>query len=198
MYYDGGQFVGLSVGKGDIRFRLYDKLSEAAAAGTLARWRDVWGYNGSDPIWRFEYQLRGDFLRQFGIETLPGFMSVLGDIFDYLFSWLRFASTSSRHDVDRPLLPWWRDFMGLVFNCGFSRLGAGRDILPKFPDIEGLSAQLVGIAASYAAASAFVNGTGFDVDEIIGLTVDLLLARKGVLASAYIERLAKFEDLAYA
>lgn len=174
MHYQGQEFSGVSVGKSDIVFRLYDKVREATSKGLLDRWRAVWG-DDSPEVWRFEYQLRGDFLKQFDVVSMDDLLVRQGDLMEYLFDWLRFAHDQKRKDVDRPLLYWWGDFVKQVRLLPLGAVGAVRRLLPKKPNVKRLADQLVGVAASWAAAVAFVQDeAGCDYTEVVNRLILLI------------------------
>jgi hypothetical protein len=66
LHLRGRKFTGYSFGAGDLMARLYDKKAEIARSGK--RWfGGVWAAGGAvqdDPVWRIEFQLRGDTLRE--------------------------------------------------------------------------------------------------------------------------------------
>lgn len=158
LYHTGEALTGAAVGKGDVRFRLYDKTVEAEASGHLAMWRDAWGgYAGT--VWRAEYQLRGQFLRQYHVDTIAELLAVMGDIVTYLQSWVRFAEVQGHKGTDRPLLGWWADLVDAVQGLQMAAIGAVRDFTKRMPSLEGLKAQLIGLAAAVAAAHTVTGGT---------------------------------------
>lgn len=162
VHHEGAEFTGVSAGRGDIRFRLYDKVREAAAGGTLARWAYAWGLDAGElvngDVWRMEYQLRGEVLRQFGIESMADLLARLGDVLAYLLDWFRLAYAQSRKDVDRPLVEWWREVTGAIQALPLAAIGAVRQVLPKLPKPVALWLQLRGVAAAWWAAQAVCEG----------------------------------------
>lgn len=174
IHYDGQELTGATVGKGDILFRVYDKIREAKSKGLLDRWRAVWD-DDAEEVWRYEYQLRGDVLKQFEVVSMSDLLAKMGDIMEYLFGWLRFAHELPRKDVDRPLLWWWQEFVNQVRSLPLGVMGAVRKLLPKKPNVKGLADQLVGVAASWAAAVAFHRGeTGCDYSEVVNRLIVLV------------------------
>lgn len=71
------RITGISIGAGgDLQSRIYDKRSEleldtigARREKEEARWRAA-GWNGTAPVTRVEFQMRGDVLKQFGVREL--------------------------------------------------------------------------------------------------------------------------------
>jgi hypothetical protein len=66
LHLRGRRFTGYSFGAGDLLCRLYDKKAEIAKSGK--RWfGGVWAAGGADrdaPVWRVEFQVRGETLRE--------------------------------------------------------------------------------------------------------------------------------------
>jgi hypothetical protein len=166
------RFTGITAGKSDIRARVYDKVSEADP-GTLERWRKVWGDYEGETVWRWEYQLRGDFLKEFGANSMREFLGCLGDIFDYLLRWLRVAEVQARKDRDRSLVPWWAALVDSIKSLDLSRCGVSRSIIKRVANEEVLRRQLIGGFASWAARRALNSGaTEFDyADHLNALIV---------------------------
>lgn len=80
-----GQFTGWNIGRGDMSARLYDKTAEIKVSGKLYM-LDVWrecGWDGSSPVTRAEFQLRGEVLKQFGCVNYPDVMDKLGGLWLY-------------------------------------------------------------------------------------------------------------------
>lgn len=72
------QFTGWRWGRGDIVARLYDKTAEIVQASGKTWFYDVWSEGGELPefceeaqpvVWRLEFQLRRQALKEFGIDT---------------------------------------------------------------------------------------------------------------------------------
>jgi len=66
LHLRGRRFTGYSFGAGDLMCRIYDKTAEIRKSGK--RWfGGLWLAGGADPgasVWRVEFQLRGDVLRE--------------------------------------------------------------------------------------------------------------------------------------
>jgi hypothetical protein len=196
-HYDGDDFTGLTVGKGDVVFRMYDKIAEATAHGTVDRWRDVWSYDGSH-VSRFEFQLRKDFLKQFGIERMADLLKRQGDVMEYLCGWLCFAYTQSRKDVDRPLVAWWQRFVEQVRCLPFECIGAVRQVLPKLPNVRQLVDQTMGLVSSLAAAWAFVDGSeAYDYVGVVNQVVKLIDHHRSKLEDTFQPKLVRYKQAAF-
>lgn len=83
----GGQFTGFEFGgrsRGGIHARIYQKDAEIE----LKRgdyWRELWGhrYVPGDPVWRIEYELHRDVLREFGVTDLESVERLLAGLWSY-------------------------------------------------------------------------------------------------------------------
>lgn len=95
--YNGAHHIcaalsGFSFGRGEVTARIYDKTLELAQSGK--EWmRAVWessGYDVTAPVWRLEFELRREALRQMRMGSLPGAFEHLGRLWEYLTTrWLR-------------------------------------------------------------------------------------------------------------
>lgn len=68
----GDDFTGWQFGKGKLAARLYDKTREIADESPHKAWfADVWGrehFDAGAPVWRLEFQVRREPLKQFGLD----------------------------------------------------------------------------------------------------------------------------------
>lgn len=167
VYGSISRFTGITAGKSDVVCRVYDKVTEADK-GTIERWRDVWGGYDGETVWRWEYQLRGDFLKEWDATTMRDFLGKLGDLFDYLLRWLRVAEVQARKDKDRPLVSWWAAITESIQALDLLRCGARRTVLRRVADEDFLKRQAVGIVTSWAARRAYNSGsTDFNFGQIV-------------------------------
>jgi hypothetical protein len=148
--------------------RIYDKLSslDKQAKGYM---RDIWlaaGWDGVSPVWRFEFSLSGDFLKEavdlmhhddsgccpHDLREFADFKQAIPSLWAYLTErWLRHTSPS---DTDLNL---WRSLPSEIWSVVQSAFG-GADAVPavrmehpkKYDDRQ-MFAQLRGIALSVAA-----------------------------------------------
>jgi len=80
-----GQFTGWNIGRGAVTARLYDKTEEIKASGKsymLSIWREN-GWDGLSPVYRAEFQFRGEALKQFNCATYPDVLEHLGGLWRY-------------------------------------------------------------------------------------------------------------------
>jgi hypothetical protein len=93
---------------GSIQARVYDKAKESLK--NYKEWfLDIWHVEKLEDIWRVEFQLRREALRQYGLNTVPELLAALGGMWaDLTVNWyslrLRDDSNTSRRSVH----PFWR------------------------------------------------------------------------------------------
>ncbi len=101
-------------GVGEIVARIYDKVAEIDNASGKAWFHDLWGQK--ENVWRVEFQVRGERLRQAGIRTIDDLEDLQGD----LLKQLALAHTSLRRpngDSNRarwPLHPLWQSLVAAI------------------------------------------------------------------------------------
>ena len=112
---EDGKVQTLTFGKGDVVLRVYDKVAEIKQQSDKAWFYELWGGLIED-VWRIEWQVRKEILRDHGIKTFNDLYNRLGDLLKYL---------SEEHDTLRqpngdsnrsrwPLHPLWRDLQERV------------------------------------------------------------------------------------
>lgn len=90
-----GEFTGWSIGLGGVvSARLYDKTVEMKKS-KKDYLRKIWEKGGWDTlqsVWRIEFQLEREFLKQMSLKTYPDLVSKVNDIWQYCTCyWLRLA-----------------------------------------------------------------------------------------------------------
>lgn len=91
--YSGRIFTGFTIGRGkSILCRIYDKTREIKKSGK--EWfKDIWqsnSWNEECPVWRVEYQLRRDVLKEFKINSVLDSFDKLDSLWKYLtVQWLQ-------------------------------------------------------------------------------------------------------------
>lgn len=114
-YFQAKRFTGFAFGRGRISARLYDKTAEIVSS-RKGWFRAVWRKRGLDeeaPVWRLEFQLRREALREFETSDEGGTLDVatwdalsgqLDQLWTHLTSrWLRHGTrtASTRHVLSR-------------------------------------------------------------------------------------------------
>jgi len=86
--------------------RIYNKTEDSLKKNKLWFF-DLWGVCPSTEVWRFEYQVRREVLKQFGIETLDD-LSMLGGFWNYLTSWYSLRLNDNKKSDRRTTHPFWQ------------------------------------------------------------------------------------------
>jgi len=93
-----------------VRARIYDKATEVTTGGEKLWFADVWKLpaDGIKDVWRIEFQLRRNVLKQFKVDTLPDLIDRAGGIWsDLTDSWLSFRLNDDDNSSRRTVHPWW-------------------------------------------------------------------------------------------
>lgn len=157
--YDRGKFTGISVGKGDLMLRIYDKVQELRTQSTHKQpiFKEAWGVKEFDekPVTRIEFQVRRTALREFSpqVDTLDDLKNSLSSLWHYLTNeWCRLAitpvDTENKHQARAIIHPFWGQVQGVVWS-GDSEV-VRKKIYPV-KDLEKIRGQLVGLVQSVAA-----------------------------------------------
>jgi hypothetical protein len=172
----GQRYTGFSVGKGDVRLRLYDKGLKAGKDGTWPMWSAVYApgdeaYTVPDGyvLARFEWQLRRGFLKQmktpdgrFPAVTLAGFKEAASMIFEYLCEhWFSLRGPARGGKHERPMLPLWKAITAGFVDAPWSELSIEvKRVVARAvaADEEKLIGQAMGCLASAAAARGHHSG----------------------------------------
>ncbi len=75
---ENGQMQTFTFGRGDTVIRVYDKAAEIEQQSGKAWFHQLWGV--SEGVWRIEFQVRGERLREAGIRTLDDLRTCQGDL----------------------------------------------------------------------------------------------------------------------
>ena len=182
-YYSHWQLTGVSVGKGDLMLRCYDKVRELReAAHKQEVFARLWCVSHYDdlPVTRVEYQLRRPVLKDFkGLECAGGLslpeelLLALASLWRYCTSdWTRFMETvvdrANRHQDRGQLASFWEAVKGVVWTDVF-------DVLRKRPemhkDLARLRKQVLG---GMMSVIAFFQQDIYDFRGIVDLGKRLL------------------------
>ena len=79
---ENGKVQTFTFGRGDIVLRVYDKVAEVCQQSNKVWLYLLWGQETD--VWRIEWQVRKDILRQFGIRTFEDLKKCQGDLLRYL------------------------------------------------------------------------------------------------------------------
>jgi hypothetical protein len=154
-YHDNGKVSGFTIGKGDITARIYDKTLE------IHRSRKDWLYDlwrvGQDArVWRVEFQLRRDALKDFGIETFDDLINSLQALWDYCVNeWLRVRAGGKR---SARLISFWEQAQMTKLGLGDDSVNLVRRERMRSGMTEKQAAdQMAGITRSYARSYEIEN-----------------------------------------
>jgi hypothetical protein len=160
--------TGFAIGRGDVRLRVYDKREECTKPGKRGKWEvwlERWGLASlpdDETVVRSEWQLKRDFLKQFGAHTLDDFLARAADVLGYTNgSWFRLAGPPAGKLHKRETLPVWSSVAAAFVSGEWSRgIGAKRvKVLPVL-DVDALLAQAAGCLRGVAAAVGLRDGNG--------------------------------------
>jgi hypothetical protein len=104
-------FSGVTIGKGEISARIYDKILEIVTKSKKIWMFDIWGIDEVPKdrrIARVEFQLRREALKSFTINTIKDFFEHEENLWAHLTTeWLKFQSRPRTHHTQRKTLDWW-------------------------------------------------------------------------------------------
>lgn len=163
LHFDGRDTTGLTVGRGAVVLRIYDKVAECQH--NAVKWDAMiqTRFSGEVPteVTRVEFQLRRKVLKELGIDTIADWIAKRASVLDYLTAhWFRL--TADQVDLDHteraaPSSLWQRVSEGFSSWAGVALLPAVRDrIKRKVLEIGGLMRQAFGCITSAAAVRGVV------------------------------------------
>lgn len=105
------RFTGISIGKGQIHARIYDKGFEVLSKSKKLWMFDIWGIDTipeDDVVVRIEFQLRREALKQFLINQIGDLFESEINLWAHLTTaWLKFQDRPGDHHTQRNTLDWW-------------------------------------------------------------------------------------------
>lgn len=110
--------TGISIGRGTISARIYDKPLEIKKQSGKTWMYDIWGVDevpDGRRVLRIEFQLRREVITQLGIDKVGHLFRSLDSIWAYCTKkWLKFRSNPGKQTNLRKTFPWWE-----VVQAGF-------------------------------------------------------------------------------
>ena len=101
-----GKVCGFIFGKGKIMARIYDKTLELRKSGKDWLY-ELWGVSQGTQVWRVEFQLRREALKELRIETFDDLMAHSQALWNYCVNdWLRVRATGQQK-ARRDLIKFW-------------------------------------------------------------------------------------------
>lgn len=139
-----------------IQMRIYDKSVEVRNSGKT--WmQKVWQTDCDEDVWRIEFQLRREVLREFNMESISDVRDGLRSLWSYLTEkWFSLRETDSEHTSRRTVCPFWE----AVQAAGLSLEGqmeVERKPIESHSDVRQLIRQILGCVKSYAAHRRVVD-----------------------------------------
>ena len=121
IYHSHKELTGISIGRGDMSARIYDKGREIESQSGKTWFHDLWKLDENPDgmkVIRIEFQLRRSPLRELGFKEIDTIVLGLEHLWAYCTQkWLKFQSNPGCHHTQRQTLPWWKtvqtSFLGL-------------------------------------------------------------------------------------
>jgi len=137
-------------GSKTVQLRIYDKTTEAQNHGKHWMW-SLWGVEPDAEVWRVEFQLGREWLRQFEINTPEALRHRLQPIWAYLTdNWFSLRQHDNQHTTRRSPCEFWRAVQSVASELpGSAQLA--RNLNESTPNLDQLIAQIRGYLASFAA-----------------------------------------------
>lgn len=120
-YYEGKRFSGYVFGQGGpISCRIYDKTLEVKKSKKtylFPLWKQQ-GWDGESPVWRVEFQMKSEVLRECRVRTMGQLMDQMNSLWCYCTTqWLRLCDPSDAINQSRwPVAPLWSAISEVTFN----------------------------------------------------------------------------------
>ncbi|WP_229591525.1 hypothetical protein [Pseudodesulfovibrio sediminis] len=152
-YFKSNMLTGVTIGKGKLSARLYDKELEIQTISKKLWMHKVWRIEKvpeNKKVIRVEFQIMREAIKELGIDDLVDGIGFMDALWGYCTKkWLKFRSNPGKHHTQRKTLPWWsmvqNSFQGTCDPVPAIRAKAVRTTQLQ------LSHQLLGIATSLAA-----------------------------------------------
>jgi hypothetical protein len=159
-HFDNSTMTGISIGKGNIAARLYDKMLEIKQKSKKFWMFDVWDIWDKwdlmaetlkdNKIIRVEGQFRREALKELGIDQIDNLFSHIENLWAYFSQdWLKFQDSPGEHHTMRTTLPWWK-----IVQNGFLGIQNSRSLIrckALQPKKKQLFAQTYGTMTSFLA-----------------------------------------------
>ena len=111
LFFHKKDMTGISIGRGKISARLYDKPLEIKQKSKKTWMYDIWkicDVPDGKKIIRTEFQLRREGLKSLGVETIEDVFKFKDNIWAYCTQkWLKFRTNPGKHHTQRKNLPFW-------------------------------------------------------------------------------------------
>ncbi|MBI9086288.1 MAG: hypothetical protein JEZ11_21995 [Desulfobacterales bacterium] len=118
-HFHKAKMTGMSIGKGKVSAKLYDKPLEIKQQSKKYWMFPIWGLEkvpDGKRIIRTEFQLMREAIKDLGIDKIGELFASLDNVWAYCTQkWLKFQSNPGKHHTQRKTFPWW-----ITVQSGFS------------------------------------------------------------------------------
>lgn len=153
-----------------IQMRIYDKALEVATKGDKPWLPKIWGLNEPQDVWRIEYQLRRDVLKQFHVNAVSTLILYLAGLWKYLTGWISLRLPDDSNTTRRTLHPLWEEVINAAGSFGeFMAVNRSAHSEIRAP-VQWYVQHMAGCLVSYAARRRMPT---FE-EAMKGVTADLL------------------------
>ena len=144
-----------------IQLRIYNKTRELAKTPTKTWLYEVWGRETVDTVFRVEFQIRREALRQYAINDLPD-LKLVGGIWEHLtIAWFSLRIPDNANSTRRGVHPFWEAVSAVSKNLG-TLIEVHRTRFSTLPDLQRNQAQILGHLVSFAG----LMGLDGPLDEV--------------------------------
>jgi hypothetical protein len=193
VHHDGRRFTGFTFGRDAIVGRLYDKTVEIKHSGK-AWMRDLWGdqFDPSKPVWRLEFQLRRQVLKECGLSDPDQVVTHRDQLWRYASEWLSLRDVQpGARRVRWPVSNAWKQLAHLEVEDRATPLVRQRirkhneavllrglaGYASSLAAISGVSDLDVTMALSRRRLAEYLDRTGRDFRELVHVKLDRTLSR---------------------
>jgi len=111
-HFYNNNLTGISIGKGKISARLYNKALEIEQKSKKYWMYEVWGIDtipDKFKIIRIEYQLRREVIKDLGLDSIFSVLAHCDNLWAYCTKqWLKFQNNPGKHHTQRKTFGWWK------------------------------------------------------------------------------------------
>lgn len=112
LHLDNMKLTGISIGKGKLSARLYDKPKEIVQKSKKYWMYQVWDIDKvpeNIKIIRVEFQLRREIIKELGLDLVDSLKENLDGLWAYCTQqWLKFQTRQGKHHTQRKTFRWWK------------------------------------------------------------------------------------------
>ena len=102
-----------------LELRIYNKSVEIGKKGTEERWMLVWFTDNAQDVWRIEFQIRRQVLKQFGINTIDDLRNQKADLWRYAtVDWFSLRCLDDANQARRTIHEFWVKVQSCVQSFG--------------------------------------------------------------------------------